>query len=321
MNKNSKIYIAGHTGLAGSAILRYFKKRGYSNLLTRTHEQLDLLKQSTVRNFMNKEKPEYVIIAAATVGGVIANNTYPAQFIYENLLIEINLIHEAFRNKVKKLLFLGSSCIYPRQCPQPMKEKHLLTGTLEPTNEPYAIAKIAGIKLCQSYNRQYGTNFIATMPTNLYGTADNYDLETSHVIPALLQKFHQAKVTNQPSVTLWGTGSPVREFLHSDDMADACHFLMLKYNPTKEQNRNGDIFLNMGTGIGMTVKELARLIQQIVGYQGELKWDKTMPDGMPKKVMDVSRLTSLGWQAKTTLPEGLTSAYQWYVNNIYDQDR
>lgn len=318
MDKSSKIYVAGHRGLVGSAIARALLRQGYTNLIIRSRAELDLTNQSAVANFFEKEKPEYVIDAAARVGGILANNTYPAQFIYENIMIQNNIIHNSYVFGVKKLLFLGSTCIYPRLCPQPMKEEYLLTGPLEPTNEPYAIAKISGIKMCQSYNRQHKTNFIAVMPTNLYGINDNYDPESSHVIPALIQRFHEAKANSLPHVTAWGTGAAVREFLYVDDMAEACVFLMKKFNPTKEQNEKGDIFVNIGTGRGITIKELTELVKNAVGFGGEIVWDSTKPDGMPKKITETSRLESLGWKPKISLEVGLNFAYQWYLENYLE---
>jgi len=310
MNKNSKIYIAGHTGMVGSAIVRNLQSKGYDNFVFRTIDELDLLNQVAVHTFFENEKPEYVVLAAAKVGGIIANNTYRAQFIYENLQIQNNIIHTSYLNGVKKLLFLGSSCIYPKLAPQPMKEEHLLTGLLEPTNEPYAIAKIAGIKMCQAYNDQYGTDYISVMPTNLYGPNDNFNLKNSHVLPVLIRKFHEAKINNFPSVEIWGSGSPKREFLHVDDLADACYFLM--------QNYFGNDFLNIGVGEDISIKELAKLIKDIVGYNGELTFDTSKPDGTPRKLMDVSRLTKTGWKAKTSLREGITKTYQWFLDNQKD---
>ncbi len=290
--------------MVGSAIVRRLQKDGFVNLLLRGREELDLLDQSAVRRFFETEKPDFVFLAAAKVGGILANNTYRAQFIYENLQIQNNIIHSAYLSGVKKLLFLGSSCIYPKHAPQPMKEEHLLTGPLEPTNEPYAIAKIAGIKMCQAYNDQYGTDFISVMPTNLYGPNDNFDLQTSHVLPALIRKFHEAKVQQAPAVQIWGTGSPKREFLHVDDLADACLFLM--------QNYSGNDFVNIGVGQDISIKELALLIKQIVGYTGELTFDTSKPDGTPRKLLDVSRLNKLGWSAKITLEDGIAETYRWF---------
>ncbi len=314
MNKTAKIYIAGHRGLVGSALVRKLQAEGYNNLVLKTHAELDLLNQQAVADFFVAEKPEYVFLAAAKVGGILANNTMPAQFIYENLQIECNIIHQSYLNGVKKLLFLGSSCIYPRECPQPMKEEYLLTGLLEPTNEPYALAKISGIKMCQSYNRQYGTNFIAVMPTNLYGINDNFDLKNSHVLPALIKKFHDAKVSGDLEVVAWGTGSPRREFLHVDDMADGCLFLMNNFNPTKEQNKKGDIFVNLGIGTDLTIKELAEIIKDVVGFEGKIIWDSSKPDGTKQKLLDVSKIHALGWKHKIELEEGIKLTYQWYVD-------
>ncbi len=305
MNKSSKIYVAGHRGLVGSAILRKLESDGYRNIICRNSGELNLTVQAGVNAFFEKERPEYVFVAAAKVGGIYANNTYPADFIYINLMIEANIINASYLYGAKKLLFLGSSCIYPRECPQPMKEEHLLSGYLEPTNEPYAVAKIAGIKICQSFNRQYGTNYISVMPTNLYGINDNFDLKDSHVLAALIRKFHDAKEAGEPSVEIWGTGAPVREFLFVDDLADACVFLMEKYN--------GSEIINIGTGKGITIKELAELIKDITGYSGELVFDRSKPDGMLRKVLDVSRLNALGWKAKTGLRQGIERTYEWYV--------
>ena len=307
MDKQAKIYVAGHRGLVGSAIVRELHRQGYENLVLRTSQELDLRKQSAVENFFTEEKPEYVILAAARVGGIQANNTYRAEFIYDNLMIEANIIHSAYLNQVEKLLFLGSSCIYPKMCPQPMREEYLLTGFLEPTNEPYAIAKIAGIKLCENYCRQYGVNFISAMPTNLYGINDNFDLANSHVLPALLRKFHEAKINNVSEVEVWGTGSALREFLYVDDLANACVFLL--------ENYQGLDFVNVGTGEEVSIKELALIIKAVVGYEGELKFDTSKPDGTPRKLQDTSKLTSLGWQAQTSLKEGLEATYQWFQEN------
>lgn len=315
MEKHSKIYIAGHRGLVGSAIKRKLEQKGYSNLICRTSGELDLRNRQAVEVFFAAEKPEYVFLAAAKVGGIHANNTYPAEFIYDNLAIQVNVIHSAYLHGVKKLLFLGSSCIYPKFAPQPMKEKHLLTGELEPTNEPYAIAKIAGIKMCQAYNRQYGTNYISVMPTNLYGPNDNFDLENSHVLPALIRKFHEAKIQNKPEVEVWGTGKPRREFLYVDDLADACVFLM-------ENHDYEDIgaFVNIGTGEDLTIKELAEIIKKIVGYKGELVFNTEKPDGTPRKLLDVSKLHALGWQAKMSLEDGIKMTYEWYVHDKLSQN-
>ncbi len=315
MRKNSKIYIAGHKGLVGSAFLRALQGNGYSNLIYKTHSELDLINQKAVQEFFEKEKPEYVFIAAAKVGGIHANNTYPAQFLFENLAIQNNIIHTSYIHGVKKLLFLGSTCIYPRLCPQPMKEEYLLTGPLEPTNESYAIAKIAGIKMCHSYNRQYGTNFIAAMPTNLYGINDNFDLNNSHVLPAFIRKFHEAKIQKKEYVEVWGTGVALREFLFVDDLAHASLFLMDNFNPPKEQGKINEVFVNIGTGVGITVQELAELMKKITGYQGKIRWDTTKPDGMPKKITDVERITRLGWRYTTNLKEGLQKTYAWYQKN------
>lgn len=308
MDKSAKIYIAGHNGLVGSALKRKLKSLGYINLVYRTSQELDLRNQQAVKDFFTTEKPDYVFLAAAKVGGIHANNTYPAEFIYDNLAIELNIIQASYLNKVKKLLFLGSSCIYPKFAPQPMKEEHLLTGELEPTNEPYAVAKIAGIKMCQAYNRQYSTNYISVMPTNLYGPNDNFDLQTSHVLPALIRKFHEAKVNNQPSVEIWGTGQPRREFLHVDDLADACVYLM-----NKVDHEEMEPFVNIGTGEDLTIRELVDLIKEIVRFKGEISYNESMPDGTPRKLQDVSKLRSLGWQAKIPLAEGIKNTYQWYL--------
>jgi len=306
MEKNSKIYVAGHLGLVGSAITKKLETLGYTNLILKTKNELDLMDQSAVADFFKKNKPEYVFLAAAKVGGISANNTYPAEFIYQNLQIQNNIINQSYLDDIKKLLFLGSSCIYPRECPQPIKEEYLLTGPLEPTNEPYAIAKIAGIKMCQNYNRQYGTNFIAVMPTNLYGPNDNFDLNSSHVLPAMIRKFHEGKINNSPMVTVWGTGSPKREFLLVDDLADACVFLMNNYNEKE--------IINIGTGVDIAIKELAELIKKIVDYKGEINWDKTKPDGTPRKLLDVSKLHNLNWHHKINLEEGIKITYDWYKN-------
>lgn len=344
MEKSAKIYVAGHRGMVGSAIMRRLEAEGYTNIITRTHAALDLIRQDRVEAFFEKEKPDYVFLAAAKVGGIWGNNIYPAQFIYQNIAIQTNIIHASYLNKVKKLLFLGSTCIYPKICPQPIKEKYLLSGYLEPTNEPYAIAKIAGLKMCQSYNREYNTRYISVMPNNLYGTNDNFDLETSHVLPALIRKFHLAKLasledwegikkeeavygeippdvktaigldsvtnmparqpTNPPSVVLWGTGAPRREFLHVDDLAAACVFLMNNYSESE--------IINIGWGKDQTVLELAELICKVVGYQGDINWDNRKPDGTPQKLLDVSRITRLGWQAGIELEDGIRRVYHWY---------
>lgn len=302
MELNSKIYVAGHRGMVGSAIMRNLQKKGYNNIVTRTSTELDLKNQQAVADFFASEKPEYVFLAAAKVGGIQANNVYRADFIYENLMIQNNVIHQSYVYGVKKLMFLGSSCIYPKMAPQPLKEDYLLTGLLEETNEPYAIAKIAGIKMCESYYRQYGCKFISVMPTNMYGPNDNYNLNNSHVLPALIRKFHDAKEANAPFVEMWGTGTPMREFLHADDLGDACVYLMQTYE--------GEKFVNIGSGTDLTIKDLALLIKDIVGYTGEIKHDLTKPDGTPRKLMDVSYLHSLGWKHKIELREGITQVYE-----------
>ena len=341
MEKTSKIYIAGHRGLVGSALVRKLTERGYTNLITRTHAELDLTRQTDVEASFKKERPEYVFLAAAKVGGIWANNTYPADFIYSNLMVQTCVLHSAYLYGVKKLLFLGSSCIYPKHCPQPMKEEYLLDGKLEPTNEPYSIAKIAGIKMCQAYNRQYDTNFISVMPTNLYGPNDNFELETSHVLPALIRKFHQAKVEAeaeqkksslnlnldlnlrqraQPqTVTVWGTGNPRREFLYVDDLADACMFLMENFSAspsTLTLASTCDSIINIGWGKDISIKELALLIKEIIGFEGDVVFDSSKPDGMPRKLLDVGKLRQLGWQAKITLREGIRQTYQWFCENF-----
>lgn len=308
MKKNAKIFVAGgQSGLVGTAIVRNLKEKGYTNVLTRTRNELDLLNPKQVAKFFETKKPEYVFLAAAKVGGILANKTHKADFIYDNLQIQNNVIYNAWKYKVTKLLFLGSSCIYPRMSPQPIKEEYFMMGPLEKTNDAYAIAKIAGIKMCQSYNEQYGTNFISAMPTNLYGPNDNFDLNDSHVLPAFIRKFHEAKVNDMPYVTMWGTGSPYREFLYVDDLADACVNLMEKYN-------SSDI-INVGTGEDLTIKELAEMIKEIVGYTGKIKWDSTKPDGTPKKQLDVTRLFELGWKPKESLNSGIKKAYQWFLNH------
>ncbi|MCK9344988.1 MAG: GDP-L-fucose synthase [Candidatus Pacebacteria bacterium] len=307
MEKNSKIFVAGHRGLVGSAIVRALEKAGFTNLVLKTHKELDLTNQQAVTNFFAEEKPEYVFLAAAKVGGIMANKTYPADFIHHNLVIQTNIIQSAYENKIKKLLFLGSSCIYPKLCPQPIKEEYLLTSALEPSNKAYAIAKIAGIIMCQSYNEQYGTNFISLMPTNLYGTNDNFDLENSHVMPAMIRKFHEAKASGSPTITLWGTGSAMREFLHVDDLAAASIFLVENYNDSE--------IVNVGTGEDVTIKELAEKIKEVVGYEGEIVWDSTKPDGTPRKLLDVSKLHNLGWKHTIPLDEGIISTYEWFKEN------
>ena len=311
MKLDSKIYVAGHRGLAGSAIARRLMAGGYSNIVHRTHAELDLTDQKTVKVFFESEKPEYVILAAGKVGGIYANNTYRAEFIYQNLMMECNVIHASFEHEVQKLLFLGSSCIYPKHAPQPMKEEHLLSGVLEPTNEPYAIAKIAGIKMCASYNRQYGSNFMSVMPTNLYGPGDNYDLKNSHVLPALIRKIHEAKTQGAKEVIVWGSGAPKREFLYSDDLADACVFLMEKYNASDVGE-----FVNIGVGREITIRELAELVADVVGFRGMLVFDGSKPDGSPRKLLDISRLQALGWRAKTGFREGITKANSDFLQNV-----
>lgn len=307
MEKDAKIYIAGHRGMVGSAILRKLEAQGFSNFVLRSSAELDLRNQQAVTDFFEKEKPDYVYLAAAKVGGIKANNTFRAEFLYDNLCIQNNIIHNAFLQKIKKLMFLGSSCIYPKLAPQPLKEEYLLTGELEPTNEPYAIAKIAGIKLCEAYRDQYGCNFISVMPTNLYGINDNYHPENSHVLPAMIRRFHEAKINQLPEVVIWGTGSPRREFLFADDMADACIFLMGTYNEKG--------FVNIGTGSDITIKDLAILIKEIIQYEGDIKYDSSKPDGTPRKLMDVSKLNSLGWTYSTNLSEGIKIAYKDFLKN------
>ena len=304
MNLSDKIYVAGHNGMVGSAIVRNLQAKGFSNIIYRSSKELDLRNQQAVNNFFATEKPDYVFLAAAKVGGILANNTYRAEFIYDNLMMEVNIIHAAYANNVKKLLFLGSSCIYPKNAPQPLKENYLLTGELEPTNEPYAIAKIAGIKLCDAFRSQYGCNYISAMPTNLYGPNDNYDLNNSHVLPALIRKFHEAKQNNAATVSIWGSGKPMREFLHVDDMADACVFLMNTYNE--------EGLVNVGTGTDISIKDLALLIKDIVGYPGELVFDASKPDGTLRKLMDVSKLNTLGWQYRIPLKEGIEQVYDLF---------
>jgi GDP-L-fucose synthase len=308
LEKQAKIYVAGHRGMVGSAIVRKLKREGYTNLVLKTSAELDLRDQVKVADFFAAEKPDYVFLAAAKVGGIVANNTYRADFLYENLAIQNNIIHSSFVNKVKKLQFLGSSCIYPKLAPQPLKESYLLSGYLEETNEPYAIAKIAGIKMCEAYRAQYGCDFISVMPTNLYGPNDNYDLENSHVLPAMIRKFQEAKERGEASMTLWGTGSPMREFLHADDLADACVYLMETYSDAE--------LVNIGTGIDVTIKELAETVKEIVDFTGTIDWDSTRPDGTPRKLMDVSKLHSLGWKHKIELKEGISLAYQDFLTNV-----
>ncbi|MGU8814890.1 GDP-L-fucose synthase [Clostridium perfringens] len=307
MNKNSKIYVAGHRGLVGSAIVRNLEEKGFKNIICRTHKELDLTNQNEVRRFFEEERPEYVFLAAAKVGGIHANNIYPADFIYENLMIQNNVIKAAHDFEVKKLLFLGSTCIYPKMAPQPIKEDYLLTGSLEETNEAYAVAKIAGLEMCKFFKRQYGDNFISCMPTNLYGPNDNFDLKNSHVLPALIRKFHEAKVNNSEVVEVWGTGKPLREFLYVDDMADACVFLM--------ENYDGEQHVNIGTGVEVSIRELAETVKEVVGFEGELVFNTDMPDGTPRKLTTVDKLNSLGWKHKVDLNNGIKMAYDWFLEN------
>lgn len=316
MEKQSKIYIAGHTWLAWGSILKQLQDQGYENLVYKTHHELDLLDNNQVRNFFAKERPEYVFLAAAKVGGIWAITTYPADFIYQNLQIQNNVIYNSYLYWVKKLLFLWSSCIYPRLCPQPIKEEFLLTSTLEPTAEPYSIAKIAGIKMCQSYNRQYNTNFIACMPCNLYWPGDRFDLQNSHVLPWLMRKFYEAKTNQNPEVVLWWDGSPYREFMHVEDLSSACIFIMNTFNPTKEQNEKWDIFVNIGTGKDLTIQQLAEEIKKIVWYQGKIIWDTSKPNGVPRKLLDVSKLNDLWWTHSIDLRAGIEEAYQYFLDNI-----
>lgn len=311
MEKNAKIYVAGHRGLVGSAIMRRLRGAGYSNIVTRTHAELDLTDQGAVNRFYETEKPDHVFVAAAKVGGIHANNTYPAEFIYRNLMIQCNLIHGAYVHGAKKLLFLGSSCIYPKLAPQPMKEEHLLSGALEPTNEPYAVAKIAGIKMCSAYNRQYGTDFMSVMPTNLYGPGDNYHPVDSHVLPALIRRMHEARERGDAQVTVWGTGRARREFLSSDDMADACVFLMERYRASEVGE-----FINIGTGEDVTIAEVARTVADVVAFRGELVFDTSKPDGAPRKLLDASRLSALGWKPGIALREGLQAAYEDFLETL-----
>lgn len=308
LEKQAKIYVAGHRGMVGSAIVRKLQFLGYTNLVLKTSAELDLRDQAKVTDFFAAEKPDFVFLAAAKVGGIVANNTYRADFLYENLAIQNNIIHSSFVNKVQKLMFLGSSCIYPKLAPQPLKEAYLLSGYLEQTNEPYAIAKIAGIKMCEAYRAQYGCDFISVMPTNLYGPNDNYDLENSHVLPAMIRKFQEAKERGDASMTLWGTGAPMREFLHADDLAEACVYLMETYSDAE--------LVNIGTGIDVTIKELAETVKKIVGFEGSIQWDTSRPDGTPRKLMDVSKLHSLGWKHKIELKDGITLAYQDFLTNV-----
>jgi len=316
ISKDDKIYVAGHQGMVGSAIIRQLNAQGYNYITTRSHSELDLIQQDQVTAFFNNEKPDAVIIAAARVGGIHANNTYPAEFIYENLMVECNLINAAHQQECTNLLFLGSSCIYPRDAAQPMAERALLTGTLEPTNEPYALAKIAGIKLCESYNRQYGTNYRSAMPTNLYGPGDNFHSENSHVIPALIRRIHGAKINNSKSVSIWGSGNAMREFLHVDDMAAACLHIMQMDEATYIENTEPMLsHINVGTGIDVTIRELAETLAEVVGFNGELAFDSSKPDGTPRKLLDVSRLNALGWQAGTMLRQGLEQTYAWFLEH------
>lgn len=316
MNKNAKIYVAGHRGLVGSALVRRLEKEGYSNLILRTSKELNLRDESAVKSFFDEEKPEYVFLAAAKVGGIYANNTYPADFIIQNIQIQTNVITHALRTGVKRLLFLGSSCIYPRECPQPMKEEYLLTGPLEPTNEPYAIAKIAGIKMCESINRQHGTDFRSVMPTNLYGPGDNFHPENSHVLPGLLRKFHEAKTNQSEYVEVWGSGKPRREFLHVDDMASACLYIMNLNEKTYKANTKPMLsHVNIGTGKDCTIRELAETIAKVTGFKGEIRFDPSKPDGTPRKLLDISRLNALGWEATISLEDGIRQTYQWFLEH------
>lgn len=308
MEKNSRIYVAGHTGMVGSAIVRCLQQNGYENIIRRTHKELDLTNQAECEKFFEEEKPEYVFLAAAKVGGIHANDTYPADFIMENMLIECNVIRSAFKNKVKKLMFLGSACIYPKLCPQPIKEEYLLTGPLEPTNEAYALAKISGIKMCHSYNKQYGTRYISVMPANLYGINDRFDEYNSHVIPSMMIKFHKAKLENRPFVELWGTGKPLREFLYVDDMAEACLYLMQNYESSE--------LINIGSGREISIRELAEIIRDVVGFQGEIVFDTTKPDGTPRRVLDNSKISATGWKPKMDIREGIKREYEYYVNML-----
>ncbi|TYO98373.1 GDP-L-fucose synthase [Geothermobacter ehrlichii] len=318
MNKNSRIFVAGARGLVGSAMVRRLRAEGYDNLLTPERDQLDLTNQAAVRDFFHREKPEYVILAAARVGGIHANNTYPAEFIYQNLAIQNNVIHSAWECGVERLLFLGSSCIYPRLAPQPMREEHLLTGSLEPTNEPYAIAKIAGLKMCEAYNRQYGTRFVAVMPTNLYGPGDNFHPENSHVLPALIRRFHEAKLAGASEVVVWGSGKPMREFLFVDDMADGSLFVLNLPDEVLAENLLSyprPCFVNLGTGEDVSIRQLAETVREVVGFAGKLVFDTSKPDGTPRKLLEVSRLRELGWRARTPLREGIEQTYRWFLDN------
>lgn len=314
LHPGQKIFVAGHRGMVGSAILRYLRAEGFNNIVTRTHQELDLVNQSAVDEFLGSESPDWVVLAAARVGGIFANNTFPAEFLYQNLMIEANVIHSAWRHGVSRLLFLGSSCIYPRLACQPMAEDALLTGPLEPTNEPYAVAKIAGIKLCESYNRQYGTHYRSVMPTNLYGPYDNFDLQSSHVLPALIRRFHEAKLRGDRAVQVWGSGTQRREFLHVDDFAEACHFVMNLSDTTYSSvSLSMQSHLNVGTGEDTSIRELAELIREIVGYQGDIVFDDSMPDGAPRKLLNVARVGKLGWRAKIDLRSGITKTYRWFI--------
>ena len=312
LDRSKKIYVAGHNGLVGSALVRKLEKEGFTSIVTRTHTELDLTRQADVEEFFRTEKPDYVILAAAKVGGIHANDTYPADFIMKNLQIECNVIDAAYKNQVQKLLFLGSSCIYPRECPQPIKEEYLLSDYLEKTNEAYALAKIAGLKMCSYYNKQYGTNYISVMPCNLYGINDNFSLENSHVLPALMRKFHEAKINGEPTVTVWGSGKPLREFLNVDDLADACLFLM--------DNYEGDDFFNVGYGAEVTIMELAQLVKQTVSFEGEIIMDASKPDGTMRKLTDISRIKALGWEPKISLEQGLKETYQWFCEKYESGD-
>jgi len=317
MDKSAKIYVAGHRGMVGSAIIRELNKKGFRNIIKKTRGELDLLNQQAVEDFFAQEKPDYVVLAAAKVGGIFANNEYPAEFIYENVMVQTNVIHQAYKAQVKQLLFLGSSCIYPKLAEQPMQESALLTGEFEPTNEPYAIAKIAGIKLCESYNRQYGTDFRSVMPTNLYGPNDNYDLQNSHVIPGLIKRIHQAKTNNDKSLKVWGTGSAMREFLYVDDLAQACVMLMnIPKGDYKACIPERNSHINIGTGSDISIKELVAILIDIIGYKGQIEWDTSKPDGTPRKLLDVSRMTSLGWSASTSLIDGLRLTYRRYLETL-----
>jgi GDP-L-fucose synthase len=321
--KKKRIYVAGHRGLVGSALMRQLKARGYTNLITRTHAELDLADQAAVRTFFDKERPDYVMLAAAKVGGIQANNNYPAEFIQQNLAIQTNVIHEAWRHGVQELLFLGSSCIYPKDCPQPIKEEYLLTGELEPTNRPYALAKIAGLEMCWAYNRQYGTRYLTVMPTNLYGPGDNYDLETSHVLPALIRKMHEAKISGAKEVVVWGTGTPRREFLYSDDMADACLYLFEQAKDRPQELFNGNLppLVNVGCGDDLSIRELAELVRNIIGFSGSLKFDATQPDGTLRKLLSIDKLRNIGWAPKVDMESGIARAYEEYKKSAETENR